>query len=107
MRDAATNALYFVENKSRKNIEEDLLLSYAVVHALQIIGEAASQVTSETQEQHPEIEWQGMIGMRHRVVHGYDDINYAIVWQVLQEKLPSLLRQLDAILPPFIPDDEG
>jgi uncharacterized protein with HEPN domain len=106
MRDAAANALHFVERKTLKNIEDDLLLAYGVVHAIQIIGEAASQITPELQEQHPEIEWQGIIGMRHRVVHGYDNVNYEIVWQVLQEKLPSLIRQLDVILPPFVPDEE-
>ena len=106
MRDAAANALHFAEGTQRINIEEDLLLAYAIIHAIQIIGEAASQITTETQSHHPEIEWQSIIGMRHRVVHGYDNINYGVVWQVLQEKLSPLIRQLDAILPPFVEDDE-
>ena len=69
MRDASTNALRFAEGKERINIEEDLLLAYAVIHAIQIVGEAASQITPETQQQYPEIEWQNIVGMRHRVVH--------------------------------------
>lgn len=106
MRDAASTALHFAEGKSLVNIKDDLLLAYAIIHAIQIIGEAASQVTAQTQAEHSEIEWSGIIGMRHRVVHGYDNINYDIVWQVLQEKLPRLIAQLDAFLPPFAESDQ-
>jgi uncharacterized protein with HEPN domain len=107
MRDAAEAALRFAQSKSPDNLEHDLLLTFAILHAIQIIGESASRITIDERARHPEIEWQSMIGMRHRVVHDYGNINYDIVRQVLDEKLPQLLRQLDAILPPFVEDDES
>jgi len=80
MRDAAQNALQFAENRTKEELETDLLFAYAVAHALQIIGEAASQVTKETRIQHPQIQWDEIVGMRHWLVHGYDRINNDVLW---------------------------
>lgn len=71
----------------------------AVVRELGVIGEAANKVSSETKERFPGIPWDQMIGMRNRLIHGYFDIDYSIVWDVAKKELPKLSAQInDAIL---------
>ncbi len=100
MRDAAAKACAFVEGRSREDLERDDMLAYAVVHAIQIIGEAASRMTPESRNLQPDIVWKDIIGMRQRIVHDYEQVNLDIVWQVVSVDLPALLTQLDALLPP-------
>ena len=76
-----------------------------VLHALQIIGEAESKITAETRQQSPEIQWKQLIGIRQRIVHDYDAVKYDVVWSTIVDDLPSLIQQLDAILPPFTEEE--
>lgn len=88
LRDMYENArlgIKFMSGKTLADLENDELLAYAVVHALQIIGEAANHVTEDIRAAFPNVEWAAIIGMRNRVVHGYNVINYDIVWTVVQE----------------------
>lgn len=71
----------------------------AVVRELQIIGEAARQVTPETRQQHPTIDWVAIAGMRNRIIHEYFRVSLRIVWQVVSEEIPILIAELEAILP--------
>jgi uncharacterized protein with HEPN domain len=105
MRDAAQNARQFAEGRTMQDLETDLLFAYAAAHALQIIGEAASQVTKETRTKHPQIAWDEMIGMRQWLVHGYDRIKHDVVWSTIQKDLVPLITALDAILPPLPPEE--
>ena len=68
--------------------------------AVEIIGEAASRLSAETKEELPEITWGKVIGMRHRLVHGYFAVDYDIVWDVVQNHLPKLISQLESVVPP-------
>lgn len=98
MRDALIRARGFIEARQRADLDVDYQLRYALLYALQTIGEAADGISTETQVAHSEIEWTNIIGMRHRLVHGYDAVNIDIVWQVSTEELPELLQQLNSIL---------
>jgi len=104
MLENARLALQFMQGKTRKDLQADTLLAYGVVRALEVIGEAAYHVTPETRERLPEIEWANMIGMRHHIVHGYDSINYDIVWTVVQDRLEPLVEILLPVLRPSFPD---
>jgi uncharacterized protein with HEPN domain len=73
---------------------------YAVYAQLIIIGEAASRFTTEYREAHPTIPWHNMIGMRNRIVHGYDSIDWNIVWETATLHIPPLLAALQPSLPP-------
>jgi uncharacterized protein with HEPN domain len=101
MRDAALAARQFVAGLSEADLEQDLMRSYAVQHALQIIGEAASQVTPETRLQFPQIDWKNIIGMRQWLVHVYDRVKIEAVWSTVSNDLPILIDQLDNILGPL------
>jgi uncharacterized protein with HEPN domain len=95
MLDASLKAISFVKGKSYTDLENDDLLVFALIKAVEIIGEAASQ---EYQANHSEISWSAMISMRNRLVHAYFDINLKILWKTLQEDLPPLIEQLQQLL---------
>ena len=69
-----------------------------VVRPLEVIGEAANHVSSDIQNQYPEIEWGNMVGMRNRLIHGYTDVDWRIVWEVATLQIPILVQQLEDIL---------
>ena len=97
---AARNAVEFADGLTRQQFEQDALRQSAVMKAVEIVGKAASRLTAETKEAHPEIEWSEIIGMCNRLVHGYFAINYERVLEVVPHDLPKLILKLEAILPP-------
>jgi uncharacterized protein with HEPN domain len=66
-------------------------------------GQAARRVSREFQEDHPDIPWSAIIGMRHRIVHDYLDANYDIVWDVATVEFPAVVQRLAPLLPPEDP----
>lgn len=104
IRDASAKAISFVDGKNRKSLDEDEILVFALIHALTIIGEAASNITETFRLMHPQIPWALMIGMRHRVVHAYFETDLDIVWDTINKNLPALLQEIDQILPPDTED---
>ncbi len=72
----------------------------AATRLLEMMGEAATQVSSTTRIQNPQIPWQSIVGLRHRLVHAYDQINLDIIWDILSNNLPPLIIALDAMLSP-------
>jgi uncharacterized protein with HEPN domain len=99
MLDTAKRAQTFVSGKTRQDLEADnALLGFAVVRAVEIIGEAASKISQETREAHPMIAWRNIIGMQNRIVHDYNNVDYDILWQVVTVNIPELIPQLEAIL---------
>jgi uncharacterized protein with HEPN domain len=98
MRDYASKALAMVEGQMRDDLDGDEKLRLALTHLVELVGEAASQVPAEVQERYPEIPWPKVIGMRHRLVHGYDFVDYDILWNTITESLPGLINTLNRIL---------
>lgn len=95
MRDAAREAIRFAEGKSRADLDHDRMLVLALVKAIEIIGEAASQVGQSTRDRLAAIPWPAIVTMRHRLVHAYFDINLDTVWNTVVEDLPALLAELE------------
>ena len=69
----------------------------AVAWNIAMIGEAAGQVPEAVRSAHPEVPWADMRGMRNQIVHGYDSIDFEIVWEVVQRELPPLVPLLEDI----------
>ncbi|CAI2407803.1 Protein of uncharacterised function DUF86 [Serratia liquefaciens] len=100
MMQAASDACSFVEGVCQVDFLDDKLTQQAVIMSLIIIGEAASKVMDNNEQftqQHPEVPWRSMRGMRNRIAHGYFDINLDVVWATVQTALPELLIQLQAL----------
>ena len=70
----------------------------AFVRSLEIIGEAAKQVPEDFRNQHPHVQWKSMAGMRDRLIHAYFGVDYEIVWDVVQTRIPELRQQIASIL---------
>ena len=98
MIDAAQTALTFIEGRERADLETDVMLRFAVVRAIEIIGEAAANVSVEGRAEALAVPWKQIVGMRNRVVHRYIDIDNDIVWATLESELPALLPLLRAVL---------
>ena len=94
---ACREVLSFVEDVSWEQFTADRVLQLAVLHTLQTVGEAARRVSAATQSAHPEIPWQQIIGMRHRLVHDYGRVNLRIVWTTLRRDLPALVAPLEVV----------
>lgn len=99
MLDYAQEAVAFVQNTSFSDFIADRKLHLAVTHLIELVGEAANHISSETQNQYPQIPWPQVIGMRHRLIHGYDFLDYGILWQTVQDDFPSLIQTLKEIAP--------
>jgi uncharacterized protein with HEPN domain len=98
MLDAARQARSFAEGETRGSLENDRKLVFALLKAVEVIGEAASQVSKDTRKTLPLIPWPDIIGMRHRLIHAYFDINLDILWNTIVKDLPPLIRVLEEIL---------
>ncbi len=98
MLDAAQAACQFVQNRSRADLDRDLQLVWALVKAVEIIGEAAYQMTSASRAEVAGVPWEDIIGMRHRLVHAYFDINLDVLWKTIQQDLPPLIAALKEAL---------
>jgi uncharacterized protein with HEPN domain len=97
--DAAREACGFIHGRSRSDLDRDRQPVWALVKAAEIVGEAAYQMNKASRAENPGIPWEDIIGMRHRLVHAYFDINLDILWKTTQEDLPSLVAQLEPIVP--------
>lgn len=98
MLDAARDALSFAEGRTRADLDEDRQLVLAIVKCVEIIGEAAAQVSPEAQAELPELPWSEMVAMRHRLVLAYYDVDLHVIWSTVQEDLPPLADALERVL---------
>lgn len=98
MLDAAREAVSFVQGSERGDLEGDRKLVLALVKDIEIVGEAANQITEPTRLRYDRIPWQQIIGMRNRLVHAYFDINLDILWRTVQEDLPGLISLIESMI---------
>lgn len=98
MIDAAEAVGDFMAGRSRVDLDSDRMLRFAVVRAIEILGEAAARVSEETRAATPEIPWGAIVGMRNRLIHGYFNIDVAIVWKTVTDEIPELTKKLRALL---------
>jgi len=98
--EAARRALEFTRGRTFSNYLDSPLLQYAVERAFEIIGEAASRVSAEFREAHPEIPWRKIVAQRNVLIHEYGDIDHALVWSLVEGHLPTLIGQIEPLVPP-------
>jgi len=99
MLDHAREAVAMVSGRSRRELDTDRMLQLALTRLVEIIGEAAKRVTPDGRGRFPDIPWQDAINTRNRFIHGYDTVDYDIVWKIATQELPVLIAALERALP--------
>lgn len=90
----------YLEGVTRDDFMRDVQLRDSIIRRIEIIGEAAGRVSTQFRERHTAIPWSRMIGMRHRLVHGYDVVDLNLVWTTAREHIPELLALMEPLTPP-------
>jgi uncharacterized protein with HEPN domain len=99
MLDAARKIHQFVVGKSFAEYSHDELLQAGVERKLEIIGEAARQVSEDFQRQHPQVPWRGIVSQRHFLAHEYGEIRHEKLWRVATVHIPELIAMLEPLVP--------
>ena len=92
---------YLVEHSVGRDLTSflaDDTLQRAFVRSIEVMGEAAKHLSPDFRSAHPEIDWRSLAGMRDRLIHGYFGVDYEIVWDVVQTKVPELQKQIASLL---------
>ena len=98
MLENAEKALSFVHGMDYDGFCADEKAVYAVIRALEIIGEAARQIPDEVRQDNPEIQWREIAGMRNKLTHEYSGVNTKVIWRTVHEDLPTLISLLQYTL---------
>jgi len=94
---SAKEAQSYIVGKKRLDLDRDRMLVHSLVRCIEIIGEAASRVSSLCRSGTPEIPWPDIVSMRNRLIHAYFDINLDLVWDTVVDDLPPLIAALEKV----------
>jgi uncharacterized protein with HEPN domain len=98
MLDYAREAVTFAAGKSRSDLDEDRMLVFALMKAIEVVGEAAANVTQDYRDHYPDIPWRKIVGMRNRLIHAYVEVDLDILWETVVRALPPLIQSLEKFL---------
>ena len=99
MLDHIEEAVALAKDRTRADLESDRVFFLALLKLVEIVGEAATRISDPKQAAHPAIPWREIIGTRNRLIHGYDAVDYDILWDIVAVDFPPLARQIKALLP--------
>ena len=94
MLDHARTCMELSSGYSRKSLDDNRMLRYALLHLLCILGEAANRVSAEGRKQYSLFPWRDVIGMRNALIHGYDNVDLDILWKTVEVDLPAVVEPL-------------
>lgn len=98
MLDHIEEAVVLAKGRTRADIEADRIFFLALLKLIEIVGEAATRISHPMQVMHPKIPWREIIGTRNRLIHGYDAVDYDILWEIVTKDFPPLAHQIGAVL---------
>ena len=99
MLDYSREAVGMMQGQVRADLDTDRKLNLALVRLLEILGEAANRVPPSDRAKYPQIPWPQLVSLRNRLIHGYDQVDFDILWQILTQDLPALTSELEKIVP--------
>lgn len=94
----AKTSLEFIKDLTYEGFIQDKKAVFATIRALEVIGESSNRISNEIKEKYPNLPWIEMRGLRNRIIHNYDDIDYTIVWNVLKNEIPKLINQIELMI---------
>lgn len=95
---AAKKILRYTFNTSRLELESNDEKLSAILYQITIIGEATKRLSQEFRQQHPNIPWREIAGIRDIIIHKYDQVDFDVIWDVVYHKIPELLNLLEPLL---------
>jgi len=95
---AARRAVSLTQARTRQDLDVDDVLTLALTHLLEILGEAAKGVSSETKDRYPDLPWFQMAATRDRLIHGYFSVDLDILWRIARHDLPLVVAALETIV---------
>jgi uncharacterized protein with HEPN domain len=98
MLDNAREAVTMIQGKNPQDLNCNRILELALVRLVEVVGEAANRVSVDCRLKYPSIPWQQVIGMRNRLIHGYDKVDLNVLWDTVDDDLPHLIEELEKIL---------
>ena len=98
IQDAATHLQTIGAGKTKEQLLADWLATAALERFLEIVGEAVKRLPMDLRSQHPEVPWKEIAGTRDHLSHGYDDVDYQVLWDAVQKDLPVLLATVAEML---------
>ena len=98
MLDHVGEAVELLGDSSKEDLGNNRMMQLALTRLLEIIGEAAMRVSTNTKQKNADIPWSQIIGMRNRLIHGYDIIDYDLLWDTVNFDLPPLILSLQKII---------
>ena len=98
MLEHALESVAMIKGKSRTDLNRDRMLELALVRLIEIVGEAAARVSQEGQARFSLVPWRQVVGMRNRLIHGYDEVDRDVLWSTIQDDLPPLIESLQKII---------
>jgi uncharacterized protein with HEPN domain len=107
MLDAAREARSFATDKTRDDLNRNRMLVLSLLKDIEVIGEAASQISAQARSANPQIPWQDLVGMRNRLVHAYFDVDLDVVWDTVCKDLPPLIDRVERALLQSEPADSS
>ena len=105
--DAVEKIEKFTEGMDSERFYADDKTAYAVIRALEIIGEATKKVPQNIKERYPQVAWREMAGIRDKLIHDYFGVNLEVIWKTVQEDLPTLKPRILQILQENAEETEG
>ena len=96
--DAMGHIEEFIEGMTLDELEADEKTSSAVIRKFEVIGEAVKNIPNKVKEEHKDIQWKSMAGMRDRLIHAYFGIDYKLVWAAIKTEIPKLKPKLKKLL---------
>jgi uncharacterized protein with HEPN domain len=98
MLDHAREAVAMASGRTRGELDTDRQLKLSLVRLVEIVGEAAGRVPAEDRVLHPDIPWPEIVGLRNRLIHGYESVDFDILWRIVSDDLPPLTAALEKAL---------
>ncbi len=92
------------EDLSRDQLRQNEAKTESILFNLMIMGEAANNISQEFASKNPEIDWKGIAGVRHKVVHDYADIDYDTIWDILKNEIPDVYCKMKALEKTLLPE---
>ena len=96
--DAMDKAEIAISKATYEQFVDDFMINFVVARALEIVGEATKRLPMSLRDQYPDIPWKDMAGMRDRIIHGYDNVDLSIMWDVVKQEIPRIKPHLQQIL---------